>query len=57
MTDTAKEPIDDSKEELTEAELNQVAGGLCAGMAVAKKHTEPEKSPQPQLVDRHVGAT
>jgi hypothetical protein len=27
MTDTEKKPIDDSKEELTEAELDQVAGG------------------------------
>jgi bacteriocin-like protein len=27
MTDTANQPTDDSKEELTEAELDQVAGG------------------------------
>jgi hypothetical protein len=28
MTDTSKNPIDDSKEELSEAELDQVAGGI-----------------------------
>jgi hypothetical protein len=28
MTDTSNKPVDDSKEELTEAELDQVAGGI-----------------------------
>jgi hypothetical protein len=44
MTDTAKEPMDDSKEELTEAELDQVAGGFNTGFGLAaeKKHTQPE---------------
>jgi hypothetical protein len=38
MTDTAKKPIDDSKEELTEAELDQVAGGMGAvGLAMDEK--------------------
>jgi hypothetical protein len=38
MTDTAKKPIDDSKEELTEAELDQVAGGIGAfGVAMDEK--------------------
>jgi hypothetical protein len=42
MTDTAKKPIDDSKEELTEAELEQVAGGIGGFDMVEKKHTQPE---------------
>jgi hypothetical protein len=42
MTDTAKTPIDDSKEELTEAELDQVAGGIGAFDMDQKKHTQPE---------------
>jgi hypothetical protein len=42
MTDTAKTPIDDSKEELSEAELDQVAGGIGAFDMVEKKHTQPE---------------
>jgi ABC-type phosphate transport system substrate-binding protein len=44
MTDTANQPTDDSKEELTEAELDQVAGGIGAfGVAMAeKKHAQPE---------------
>jgi hypothetical protein len=47
MTDTAKEPINDSKEELTEAELDQVAGGVYGLIAAAStKHTLHEKSPQ-----------
>jgi hypothetical protein len=58
MTDTSNKPIDDSKEELTEAELDQVAGGIggeahpalrprgTAGPDV-KMHTEPGKGVQP----------
>jgi hypothetical protein len=44
MTDTANQPTDDSKEELTEAELDQVAGGIGAiGVAMAEeKHAQPE---------------
>jgi len=43
MTETAKKPIDDSKEELSEAELDKVAGGAVFGYAmVEKKHTQPE---------------
>jgi hypothetical protein len=42
MTDTAKKPTDDSKEELTEAELDQVAGGARTGAAVVKARTQPE---------------
>jgi len=42
MTDTAKTPIDDSKEELSEAELDQVAGGVAGFVMVAKKPTQPE---------------
>jgi hypothetical protein len=42
LTDAAKKPTDDSKEELTEAELDQVAGGFLTGAAVAKKHAQPE---------------
>jgi hypothetical protein len=46
MSDTTNKPIDDSKEELTEAELDQVAGGglLAPVAAVAKAHTRPELS-------------
>ena len=40
--DTAEKPISDSKEELTEAELDQVAGGIGAFDMVEKKHTQPE---------------
>ena len=43
LTETAKTPIDDSKEELSEAELDKVAGGAVFGYAmVEKKHTQPE---------------
>ena len=42
MTESAKKPIDDSKEELSEAELDQVAGGVTGHLAVEKKHTVPE---------------
>jgi hypothetical protein len=42
MTETAKKPIDDSKEELSEAELDQVAGGVVGYATVEKKHTQPE---------------
>jgi hypothetical protein len=57
MTDPTNKPIDDSKEELTEAELDQVAGGVGreAHPAVrggeaspgVKTHTDPEKIPHP----------
>jgi hypothetical protein len=51
MTDTTNKPVDDSKEELTEAELDQVAGGRDVfgfSSTVAKKHTQPEKGTQPE---------
>jgi hypothetical protein len=41
MTDTAKKPTDDSKEELTEAELDQVAGGVGREAHPALRHAEP----------------
>jgi hypothetical protein len=46
LTDNANKPIDDSKEELTEAELDKVAGGRLVApvAAVAKAHTRPELS-------------
>ena len=57
MTDTSNNPIDDSKEELTEAELDQVAGGVgreahpalrhAEPMPGVKTHTGPEKIPHP----------
>ena len=58
MTDTANQPTDDSKEELTEAELDQVAGGIGKEahpaalrhpepMPGVKTHTGPEKIPHP----------
>jgi hypothetical protein len=43
--DTAEKPISDSKEELTEAELDQVAGGASVGrVAAVKARTQPELS-------------
>jgi hypothetical protein len=41
MTDNANKPIDDSKEELTESELDQVAGGrvITPGAAMVEKPT------------------
>jgi hypothetical protein len=44
MTDTTKKPTDDSKEELTEAELDQVAGGVKGYKSadLETKHTQPE---------------
>jgi hypothetical protein len=44
MTESAKKPIDDSKEELSEAELDQVAGGVRGYKSadLVKKPTEPE---------------
>jgi hypothetical protein len=54
MTDTAKKPIDDPKEELTEAELDQVAGGVAGVLEVVPtKHTLHEKGAQPE--NQHVG--
>lgn len=42
--EATKNPASDSSEELTEAELDQVAGGIGAiGVAMAeKKHAQPE---------------
>jgi len=55
MTDAAEKPIDDSNE-LTEAQLDQVAGGVVGGFSmVEKKHTQLEKSTQPE--GKKVGAT
>ena len=45
MTDTSNKPIDNSKEELTESELAQVAGGVSgykSNADVAKTHTQSE---------------
>jgi len=45
MTDTTNKPINDSKEELTEAELDQVAGGASVGrVAAVNARTQPELS-------------
>jgi hypothetical protein len=45
MSDTTNKPIDNSKEELTEAELDQVAGGVHHdGVTASKAHTKPELS-------------
>jgi len=57
MTDAAEKPIDDSNE-LTEAQLDQVAGGVKGYKSadLETKRTQPEKNPQP-AAGRHVGAT
>jgi hypothetical protein len=67
MTDSSNKPIDNSKEELTEAELAQVAGGVVGGFAMVEKtHTQPESKtkfgsvesekthPKPEVRDRAV---
>jgi hypothetical protein len=57
MTDTEKKPIDNSKDELTEAELDQVAGGVYGVIEAARtKQTPHEKIPQP-AAGRRDGAT
>jgi len=49
MTDTEKKPIDNSKDELSEAELDQVAGGVYGVIEAARtKQTPHEKIPQPE---------
>ena len=40
MTDAANKPTDDSKEELTEAELDQVAGGIGREAHPSLRHGE-----------------
>jgi hypothetical protein len=47
MTDTTNKPINDSKEELTEAELDQVAGGLSSFGAVAEFVETPTQPAAP----------
>ena len=55
--DATKNPASDSSEELTEAELDQVAGGVYGVIEAARtKQTPHEKIPQP-AAGRRDGAT